>query len=112
MPHLIRLKDGSLLTPFDIRDLLDAVEQCAGGELREALEDYISENVGDIDDYEKEYDRMDRELDMARDHQRQVLCNIMEEIDALDILLHDDRQNRRRMQGAVKIIRQMINREL
>ena len=112
MPHLIQLKDGSLLTPFDIRDLLDAVEQCAGGELREALEDYISENVGDIDDYEKEYDRMDRELDMARDHQRQVLCNIMEEVDALDILLNDDRLNRRRMQGAVKIIRQMINREL
>lgn len=25
MPHLIQLKDGSLLTPFDIRDLLDAV---------------------------------------------------------------------------------------
>ena len=33
-------------------------------------------------------------------------------IDALDILLHDDRLNRKRMQGAVKIIRQMINREL
>ena len=52
MPHLIQLKDGSLLTPFDIRDLLDAVEQCDGGELREALEDYISENVGDIAMYE------------------------------------------------------------
>lgn len=112
MPHLIQLKDGSLLTPFDLGDLLDAVEQCAGGELREALEGYISENVSDIDVYESEYDRMDRELDMARDHQRQVLCNIMEEVDALDILLHDDRLNRRRMQGTVKIIRQMINREL
>lgn len=73
---------------------------------------YINLNVEDIDDYEKEYDRMDRELDMAHDHQRQVLCNIMEEVDALDILLNDDRLNRRRMQGAVKIIRQMINREL
>ena len=48
MPHLIQLKDGSLLTPFDIGDLLDAVEQCAGRELREALESYISENVSDI----------------------------------------------------------------
>lgn len=111
MPHLIQLKDGSLLTPLDIRDLLDAVEQCAGRELREEIESYINLNVEDIDDYEKEYDRMDRELDMARDNQRQVLCNIMEEVDALDILLHDDRLNRRRMQGAVKIIRQMINRE-
>ena len=112
MPHVILLKDGALLTPFDIKDLLDAVEQCAGRELREALESYISENVSDIAEYESEYERMDRELDMAHDHQRQVLCNIMEEVDALDILLHDDRLNRRRMQGAVKIIRQMINHEL
>ena len=76
MPHLIQLKDGSLLTPFDIRDLLDAVEQCAGSDLREALESYISENVSDIAEYESEYERMDRELDMAHDHQRQVLCSV------------------------------------
>ena len=76
------------------------------------MESYISENVSDIAEYESEYERMDRKLDMARDHQRQVLCNIMEEVNALDILLHDNRLNRRRMQGAVKIIRQMINREL
>lgn len=112
MPHVIVLKDGSLLTPFDIRDLLDAVGQCAGSDLREALEAYISENVSDISEYESEYECMERELDMTRDHQRQVLCNIMEEVDALDSLLHDNRLNRKQMQGAVKIIRQMINREL
>ena len=54
MPHLIQLKDGSLLTPFDIRDLLDAVEQCAGRELRQEIESNINLNVKDIDDYEKE----------------------------------------------------------
>ena len=48
MPHVIVLKDGSLLTPFELKDLLDAVEQCAGSDLREALESYISENVSDI----------------------------------------------------------------
>ena len=63
MPHVILLKDGSLLTPFDIKDLLDAVEQCAGSDLREALESYISENVSDIAEYESEYERMDRKLD-------------------------------------------------
>lgn len=112
MPHVILLKDGSLLTPFELKDLLDAVEQCAGSDLREALESHISENVSDITECESEYERMDRELDMRCDHQRQVLCNIMEEVNALDILLHDNRLNRRRMQGAVKIIHQMINREL
>lgn len=34
MPHAIELKDGKLLTPFGIRDLLDAVQDYAGEELR------------------------------------------------------------------------------
>lgn len=112
MPHVILMKDGSLLTPYGLKDLLDAVEQCADSGLREALEAYISENVSDISEYEREYECMERELDMARDHQRSVLCSIMEEADALDSLLQDSRLNRRRMQDAVRIIRQMISREL
>ena len=112
MPHLIQLKDGSLLTSFDIRDLLDAVEQCAGGELRQEIESYIDLNVEDIDDYEKEYDRMEQENERIADHQRSVLCDIRDEVDALDTLLQDTRLNRRRMQGAVRIIRLMINREV
>ena len=112
MPHVLKLKDEKCATPLDIRDLLDLVEDYAGNDLRRELEDYINGNVRDIDAYEREYDRMEREMDMASDHQRQVLCNIMEEVEALDILLHDNRLNRSRMQGAVKIFRQMINREL
>ena len=69
-------------------------------------------NVEDIDDYEKEYDRMERDGERLADHQRSVLCNIRDEVDALDALLQDTRLNRRRMQGAVRIIQQMINREL
>lgn len=47
------MKDGKLLTPFGIRDLLDAVEDYAGEELRREIEEYIETNVEDIDDYEK-----------------------------------------------------------
>ena len=105
MPHVLKMKDGKLLTPFGIRDLLDAVEDYAGEELRREI-------VEDIDDYEKEYDRMERDGERLADHQRSVLCNIRDEVDALDALLQDTRLNRRRMQGAVRIIQQMINREL
>ena len=66
----------------------------------------------DIDDYEKEYDRMEQDNERLADHQRSVLCNIREEVDALDTLLHDTRLNRARMQGTVRIIQQMIHREL
>ena len=112
MPHSIELIDGSILTPFGIRDLLDAVEDYAGEELRREIEEYIDTNVQDIDDYEKEYDRMEQDNERLADHQRSVLCNIRDEVDALDTLLHDTRLNRSRMQGAVKVIQQMINREL
>lgn len=112
MPHSIELIDGSILTPFGIRDLLDAVEDYAGEELRRENEEYIDTNVQDIDDYEKEYDRMEQDNERLADHQRSVLCNIRDEVDALDTLLQDTRLNRKRMQGAVKIIQQMIDREL
>lgn len=112
MPHAIELKDGKIMTPFGIRDLLDAVQDYAGEELRREIESYIDTNVADIDDYEKEYDRMEQDNERLADHQRSVLCNIREEVDALDTLLHDTRLNRARMQGAVRIIQQMINREL
>lgn len=112
MPHVLKMKDGKLLTPFGIRNLLDAVKDYAGEELRREIEEYIETNVQDIDDYEKEYDRMEQENERLADHQRSVLCNIREELDALDTILQDTRLNRRRMQGTVRIIRQMINREL
>lgn len=112
MPHAIEMKDGKLLTPFGIRDLLEAVSDYAGEELAREIEEYIDTNVADIDDYEKEFDRREQENERLADHYRGVLNDIREEVDALDTLLHDTRLNRTRMQGAVKIIRQMIHREL
>ena len=112
IPHVLKMKDGKLLTPFGIRDLLDAVQDYAGEELRREIESYIDTNVEDIGDYEKEYDRMEQDNERLADHQRSVLCNIRDEMEALDTLLQDTRLNRRRMQGAVRIIQQMINREL
>ncbi len=112
MPHAIEMKDGKILTPFGIRDLLEAVSDYAGEELAREIEEYIDTNVADIDDYEKEFDRLEQENERLADHYRGVLNDIREEVDALDALLHDTRLNRTRMQGAVKIIRQMIHREL
>ena len=112
MPHAIEMKEGKLLTPFGIRDLLEAVSDYAGEELAREIEEYIDTNVADIDDYEKEFDRLEQENERLADHYRGVLNDIREEVDALDTLLHYTRLNRTRMQGAVKIILQMIHREL
>lgn len=53
MPHAIEMKDGKLLTPFGIRDLLEAVSDYAGEELAREIEEYIDTNVADIDDTKK-----------------------------------------------------------
>lgn len=112
MPHAIEMKDGKLLTPFGIRDLLEAVSDYAGEELAREIGSYLETNIGDIEDYEKEFDRLEQKNERLADHYRGVLNDIREEVDALDTLLYDTRLNRARMQGAVKIIRQMIHREL
>lgn len=112
MPHAIEMRDGKILTPFGIRDLLEAVSDYAGEELAREIGSYLETNIGDIEDYEKEFDRLEQENERLADHYRGVLNNIREEVDALDTLLYDTRLSRARMQGAVKIIRQMIHREL
>ena len=112
MPHVLKMKDGKLLTPFSIRDLAESDARERIGQLRREIEEYVETSVEDIDDYEKEYDRMEHDNERLADHQRSVLCNIRDEVDALDTLLQETRLNRRRMQGAVRIIQQMINREL
>lgn len=83
MPHSIELINGSILTPFGIRDLLEAVRDYAGDELAQEIESYVSENVEDIDEYEQEFDRMEKESEQTADHHRAVLCDIQYEVDAL-----------------------------
>lgn len=45
MPHAIEMKDGKILTPFGIQDLLEAVSDYAGEELAREIESYIDTTV-------------------------------------------------------------------
>lgn len=47
MPHAIEMKDGKILTPFGIRDLLEAVSDYAGEELAREIESYRIEFEGE-----------------------------------------------------------------
>lgn len=48
MPHAIEMKDGKILTPFGIRDLLEAVSDYAGEELAREIESYINTIVAGV----------------------------------------------------------------
>lgn len=112
MPHVMKMKDGRLLTPFDLKDVLEAVEEYAGEEPRRYIEEYLEDNIQEVGDFEAQATEYETQMERKGDHQRQVLCNIREEVEALDQLLHEPRLNRKRMLGAVKILWQMVNREL
>lgn len=112
MPHVMKMKDGRLLTPFDLKDVLEAVEEYAGEEPRRYIEEYLEDNIQEVGDFEAQATEYETQMEGTGDHHRQVLCNIREEVEALDQLLQEPRLNRKRMQGAVKILRQMVNREL
>lgn len=112
MPYVLKLKDGRLITPFDVKDVLEAVEEYVGEEARQYIEEYLNDNVQEVADYEEQAADYEKRLEKQGEHQREILCNIKEEVEALNLLLHENRLNRARMQGAVKILYQMVNQEL
>ena len=112
MPHVLRLKDGKLITPFDLDDVLETVEEYAGDEVRQ----YLAENLSDTDALEKELDRLyqEQEEDLERlgDHQRAVLIAVREEAESLGSLLDAQRLDRRKLKKATDTILRMCDREL
>ena len=112
MPHALRLKDGKLITPFDLEDVLEIVEEYAGDEVRQ----YLAENLSDTDALEKELDRLYREheedLERLGDHQRAVLNAVREEAESLGNLLDAQRLDRRKLKKATDNIWRMCDREL
>lgn len=111
MPHVLQTKNGKLIVPFKLEDVFDEIEEQMGDEIRTYLENWILEADAEREDAVSEYDSIEKEMEQLREHQSEVLYNISQEVDALDTLLSDERLNRKRMQGAVRILQQMIYRE-
>ena len=112
MPHSIKLKNGELIVPFEIDDLLEEVERHMGSEARRYIEDWK-----DAVEEEREYDAFDREeaekeMERVQDHNRSVLVDLKLEAEALDELLDADRMNRKSLREVVRRMGCMINQEL
>ena len=112
MPHVLRMKDGKLITPLELDDALEAVEEYAGDEVRQ----YLEENLSDTADLEKELDGMYREheeeLERLGDRQRALLNEIREEAESLGVLLDAPRLDRKKLKQTAENIWRMCYREL
>ena len=49
MPHVLEIKGGELLTPFNVFDVMDAVEDYMGTDIRQYLEEYLEGEESDAE---------------------------------------------------------------
>lgn len=112
MPHVMRLKDGKLITPFDIHDVLEAVEEYTGDEPRK----YLEENIADAEELGKEldaeYKEHEEELERVGDHHCALLNDIRCEAESLTEMLDAQRLDRKKLRKAANAIIQMCSQEL
>ena len=109
---VLNLKDGSATSICTFREFVELVERFMGGDAREFLEQWTADNLSDTDEPEKETDSLERELDMLRDGQHELLLNIREEASGLLDLLAEPRMNREELRKAASEIYCIVNDEL
>lgn len=112
MPYTMKLKDGKIRTVLDVRDLMDAVEDYAGYELRQNIEEYVTEADEERECSVAECERMEKDAEIEADHQRRILCDVREELDAISGMLAEPRLNREKLTKAVREAYKTVNDEL
>lgn len=98
MPHVLEIKGGELLTPLNVLDVMEAVEDYMGMDIRQYLEEYLLEAESEAG--EEIYD-----------HYKQVLMNIKDETEAAVRLMEKPRMDRKAIRVTLDIILKMIERE-
>lgn len=102
MPHVLEIKGGELLTPCNVFDVMDAVEDYMGTDIRQYLEEYLE----DVESGAEEITD-----DEISDHYKQVLLNIRDETEEALKLMEKPRMDRKAIQNTLNLIVKMIGRE-
>lgn len=103
MPHVLEIKGGELLTPLNVFDVMDAVEEYMGTDIRQYLEEYLEEAEGEAEEI------TDDEL---ANHYKQVLENIKEKTEEAARLLEKPRMDRKAIRETLGLTMKMIGREI
>lgn len=112
MPHSIELKDGKLLTPFSVGDVLEAVEDYAGCEARQYIEEYVREADEERRFSVEDCEATEKSMEAAADHQRAVLCDVKEGLEEVQSTLSEERLDRKKLREAVNRIYRIVYGEL
>ena len=102
MPHVLEIKGGELLTLFNVFDVMDAVEDYMGTDIRQYLEEYLEDVESDAEEITD---------DEITDHYKQVLMNIRDETEEALKLMEKPRMDRKAIRNTLNLIVKMIGRE-
>lgn len=112
MPHSVLLKDGTVETPFGIRDVLEIVGKYAGEEVQQYLGEYVRECEDEREAYKYDCEHTERELEQFMDNQTAVLNDIREAAECVEDAICADRLNREGLRKALNGVFRIIDREL
>lgn len=112
MAHVMEMKDGKTAAVFELGDVLEMVEEYAGPEPRRFIEEQAAEIEQEKADFEEQEKYYEGRIEKMEDHQRALLNDVKEEVEAMEQLLDAPRLNRVKLYAAVRNIRKMIQTEL
>ena len=112
MAHVICTKDGKHQILFDLQDALYLVEEYAGHDLREFLEETMQEILDEQSDYKEEAADCEQQLERSLDHQHRMLTDILLEMESVEKELDAQRLNRKKLQTSIGNLCRMIRAEL
>ena len=95
MPHVLEIKGGERLTPLNVLDVMEAVEDYMGTDIRQYLEEYLLEAESEAGEIAGEE---------IYDHYKQVLMNIKDETEAAVRLMEKPRMVRKAIRVTLDII--------
>lgn len=112
MPHVIEMKNGTKETVFGLHDIYDLIDQHAGYELRQVLEEMLSETYCPEEEYEVIEREHQRELDEIREHYHHVCEDLRDASEELANLIRAERLDRKRISNVAGRIGKVTWREL
>ncbi len=112
MAHVMEMKDGKTAAVFGLKDVLEMIEEYAGPEPRRFVEEHVSEIEQDGVNFEEQEKYYEDRIEKLEDHQRALLNDVKEELEAMEQLLDAPRLNRTKLYAAVRIIQKLIQAEL
>lgn len=112
MATTLEVKGGDVITVMSLFDVMDVVEEYMGAEVRQYIEEYLSDNITDTEAMEQDMEITERNAQEIAQRCREVLTNVLDKVDEIDMEMQRTRIDKAAVAMHLSGIRKMIRREL